>query len=186
MRIRAFIAAVLLTVLGSGCSDDINRGAKSAGGSIESQEISLGIQHGAPSASDQSKEITPVVLSTDFGVCVNSSLPINVNFDSIGDFTPGNIRIGIDSEFRRIDYGVGTRFDNELPFASRSKVSSTAHHVYFADDRKLGVTFVKVIGVSKTPNAEIRFSYPIADALSARYVDMIAANLLGCKAIRTS
>lgn len=183
MRTMMFVAMVLLTISGSGCNDEASQSVKKGGVTTDRESISLGVHHGTKNGADELKEISPVVLSTDFGVCINPNLPVNVNFDSIGDFTPGNIRVGIDSSFRRIDYGIGTRFDNELPFVLQSKTSSDAHHVFSADDKKLGVTFVKVIGVSVIPNSEIRFSYPIGDTISARYVDQIVANLLKCQVV---
>ena len=128
----------------------------------------------------------PVVLSAKFGVCIGAPIGLIVNFDSAGDFTPGGVRLGHGSTFRRIDYGVGARFDQDMDFKLSPNMRELSYRVYFADDQKNHVTLIKVSGLTAVPEVEARFSYPIGDKLSAEYADVIVRHLLECEVVRKS
>jgi hypothetical protein len=127
-------------------------------------------------------ERTPIVLSSIFGICINPGVPVNVNFESAGDFTPGQIRIGSGSSFRRIDYGVGLRFEKGLRYVPLS-LADTPYQVYTADQVNHGVTNVKVIGMGKVPGLELIFSYPIGDQVALAYIKTIISELTNCKVV---
>jgi len=133
---------------------------------------------------DKNGESPPVVLSTAFGICIDSRLPVIVNFESAGDFTAGNIRIGSGSSFRRIEYGVGTRFDKELPYKIIQKID-TPYQVFTSDQRKYGITNVKVVGMGQVTDLDVIFSYPIGDKISFDHTKRMISALVECKVVRT-
>lgn len=46
------------------------------------------------------------------------------------------------------------------------------------------MTIVKVMGLGNRQGLDVRFNYPIGDALAARYVDQIVPSLFNCKVVR--
>ncbi len=133
---------------------------------------------------DKNGESPPVVMSTAFGICVDLGLPVIVNFESAGDFTAGNVRIGSGPSFRRIEYGIGTSFDKELPYKTIQKID-TPYQVFTSDQRKYGITNVKVVGIGQVTDLDVIFSYPIGDKISLDHTKRIISALVECKVVRT-
>jgi hypothetical protein len=127
-----------------------------------------------------------VVLSAMFGVCMDVKLGAIVRFRTGEDFTPGEIHVGQGKVYRRIDYGVGTRFDSALTFKADQRLNGLGYKILRAEDRKNGVFTVKATGLGNVDKLDVSFSYPIGDTVSARYTDQIVSNLFTCKVVRTS
>lgn len=126
----------------------------------------------------------PMVLSASYEICVDNQLPAIVTYqDGGGDFTPGQIRFGNGSNFRKIEFAIGSRFGKGLPYHELPGRFGSKFRVSSFDDTKNGVTSVKVDGFNDIENLEIVFSYSIDDELSSKYTDQAIASLRHCRVI---
>ena len=134
---------------------------------------------------DEFKEGRSIVLSAVHGVCLElKDLGANAKSYRAEDFMAGEIDVGVGKAHRKIGYGIGVRFNKDLPFKIDSRFGKIQFRVIKADDRKNGVTVVKVTGLGNRPELDVRFNYPIGDLLSARYVEQITPGLFSCKVTR--
>lgn len=80
-----------------------------------------------------------VVLSAVHGVCMEiKHLGVNVETNRAEDFIAGQIHAGIGNAHRSIGYGIGIRFNNELPFKIDKSFKEIRYQVFKADDKKTG------------------------------------------------
>lgn len=137
-------------------------------------------EHLSPPAGD----ISPMVLSANYGVCVSNQLPGVVSYqDGGGDFTPGKIRFGSGSSFREVEYAIGTRFDKNLRYTERRRSHPSSVRVSSLDDPINKLTSIKVDGFNSIENMEIIFSFPIGDKLSLDYTDQSISMLIKCRVV---
>jgi hypothetical protein len=86
-------------------------------------------------------------------------MSVNVESNRAEDFIAGQIRMGIGKAHRNIDYGIGIHFDNELPFKIDGRFKEIRYRVFKADDRKYGVTVVKVMGLVNRQGLDVIDSF---------------------------
>jgi hypothetical protein len=127
-----------------------------------------------------------IVLSSIHGVCLKrNALGENAEYTRAEDFIAGKIHVGVGKAYRSIGYGIGIRFNSELPFKADTRFKQMGYQVFKADDRKHGLAVVKILGLGNKQGLDVRFSYSIGDSLAAKYVDQIVPNLFNCKVVRT-